>query len=50
MAKKAKAKKRGRKPGVKVGPYAKTMSFKSMIDDLKDIKSRLVKLEKILNG
>lgn len=44
------AKRRGRKPGVKVGPYNKAISLKAMIEDIKDLKIRLVKMEKILNG
>ncbi len=47
MAKKAKVK-RGRKPGVKVGPY-KTMSLKEMYNDIKNLKAQVAKLEKVLN-
>lgn len=39
--------KRGRKPGVKVGPYK--LNFSQIVARLKDIESRLSKLEKVLN-
>jgi len=42
-----KPKKRGRKPGVPVGPYK--MSFSQIVARLKEVESRLAKLEKVLN-
>jgi hypothetical protein len=42
-----KAKKRGRKPGVPVGPYK--MSLSQIVTRLKEVESRLAKLEKVLN-
>jgi hypothetical protein len=47
MAAKKKVK-RGRKPGVKIGPY-KVKSLSTIAKDLKDLKARVAKLEKILN-
>ena len=44
MVKKAK---RGRKAGVKVGPYK--MSLSQMMAEIKDLRNRIVKLEKVLN-
>jgi tagatose-1,6-bisphosphate aldolase non-catalytic subunit AgaZ/GatZ len=40
--------KRGRKPGVKVGPY-KTFSLREMMKELKELKAKVAKLEKVLN-
>ena len=43
------AKKRGRKPGVKVGPYVKsTYSLKQMAQEIKELKAKVAKLEKVL--
>jgi hypothetical protein len=42
-----KPKKRGRKLGVKVGPYKMTLS--EMSARIKQIESKLAKLEKVLN-
>ena len=42
-----KAKKRGRKPGVAVGPYK--MNFSQIVARLKTVEARLAKLEKVLN-
>ena len=42
-----KPKKRGRKPGVAVGPYK--MSFSQIVARLKTVEARLTKLEKVLN-
>jgi hypothetical protein len=42
-------KKPGRKPGVKVGPYKKLMSIKEMFNDIKELKARMAKLEKVLS-
>ena len=42
-----KTKKRGRKPGVPVGPYK--MSLSQMMAEIKDLRNRIVKLEKVLN-
>ena len=46
MAKKAK--KRGRKPGVKVGPY-KFITLKLLSEDIKELKAKIAKLERVLN-
>lgn len=46
MAKKAKKAKRGRKPGVSVGPYK--MSLTQMMTEIKDLKAKVAKLEKVL--
>jgi hypothetical protein len=40
-----KAVKRGRKPGVKVGPYK--MNLSEISNKLKDIEKRLAKVEKV---
>lgn len=42
-----KAVKRGRKAGVKVGPYK--MSLSQMMAEIKELKSKVAKLEKVLN-
>jgi hypothetical protein len=42
-----KTKKRGRKPGVAVGPYK--MSLSQMMVEIKELKSKVAKLEKVLN-
>jgi hypothetical protein len=42
-----KTKKRGRKPGVPVGPYK--MSLSQMMAEIKELKSKIAKLEKVLN-
>lgn len=39
--------KRGRKPGVQVGPYK--MSLSAMAKEIKDLKTRVTKLEKVLS-
>lgn len=41
-----KLKKRGRKPGVKVGPYK--MNLSEMAKELRDLRARVIKLEKVL--
>lgn len=41
-----KPKKRGRKPGVKVGPYK--MNLSEMAKELRDLRTRVAKLEKVL--
>lgn len=41
-----KTKKRGRKAGVKVGPYK--VSLKDMYSELKALRTRVAKLEKVL--
>ncbi len=41
-----KPKKRGRKPGVKVGPYK--MNLSEMSAKIKQLESRVTKLEKVL--
>ena len=46
MAKKAVVK-RGRKPGVKVGPYK--MNLSQMASEIKELRARVAKLEKVLN-
>lgn len=46
MAKK-KIVKRGRKPGVKVGPYK--LSLSQMAKEIKDLRTRVTKLEKVLS-
>lgn len=46
MAGKKKAAKRGRKPGVKVGPYK--MSLTQMMNELKELRTKVAKLEKVL--
>ena len=43
-----KPKKRGRKPGVKVGPY-KTINLREMMKELKELKHKVAKLEKVFN-
>lgn len=43
-----KPKKRGRKPGIKVGPY-KTISLKQLMADVKELRAKVAKLEKVLN-
>ena len=43
-----KPKKRGRKPGVKVGPY-KPKSLSEMWKELKELRAKVAKLEKVLN-
>ena len=40
-------KKRGRKPGVPVGPYK--MSLSEMMKEIKELRARIVKLEKVLS-
>lgn len=42
-----KTKKRGRKPGVPVGPYK--MNLSQMMAEIKELKSKVAKLEKVLN-
>jgi len=44
MVKKAKP---GRKAGVKVGPYK--MSLSQMMAEIKELKAKVAKLEKVLN-
>lgn len=39
--------KRGRKPGVKVGPYKMTLS--QLMNEVKELKTKVAKLEKVLN-
>ena len=46
MVKKA-TKKRGRKAGVKVGPYK--MSLNQMMAEIKELRAKVAKLEKVLN-
>ena len=41
-------KKRGRKLGVKVGPY-KPKSLSEMWKELKELRAKVAKLEKVLN-
>lgn len=41
-----KPKKRGRKPGVKVGPYK--MNLTQLMNEVRDLRSRVAKLEKVL--
>jgi hypothetical protein len=43
---KDKPKKRGRKPGVKVGPYGLTL--KQMYEEVKALRIKVAKLEKVL--
>jgi hypothetical protein len=43
---KDKPKKRGRKPGVKVGPYSITL--KQLRNEIKVLSSKVAKLEKVL--
>lgn len=43
-----KPKKRGRKPGVKVGPY-KTFNVRQMMAELKELRAKVAKLEKVFN-
>jgi hypothetical protein len=43
-----KPKKRGRKPGVKVGPY-KTINLREMMKELKELSAKVAKLEKVFN-
>ena len=45
---KKKAAKRGRKPGTKVGPY-KPKSLSQMWAEIKELRIRIAKLEKVLN-
>jgi hypothetical protein len=45
---KTKPLKRGRKPGVKVGPY-KTINLREMMKELKELKHKVAKLEKVFN-
>ena len=47
MAKSTKPKKRGRKLGVKVGPY-KLVSIKQLHTELKELRAKVAKLEKVL--
>ena len=42
------AKKRGRKPGVKVGPYKSSINLKQMAQEIKSLSARVAKLEKVL--
>jgi len=44
MVKKAK---RGRKAGLKVGPYK--MNLSQMMAEIKELKAKVAKLEKVLN-
>ncbi len=39
--------KRGRKPGVKVGPYK--MNLTQMAEEIKALKAKVAKLEKVLS-
>ena len=39
--------KRGRKAGVKVGPYK--MNLRQMMAEIKELKDKVAKLEKVLN-
>lgn len=41
-----KPKKRGRKPGVKVGPYK--MNLTQLMNEVRDLRTRVAKLEKVL--
>lgn len=41
-----KPKKRGRKPGVKVGPYK--MNLTEMMKELRELRIRVAKLEKVM--
>lgn len=41
-------KKRGRKPGVKVGPYNKITSLKDITAQIKNLQLRVSRLEKVL--
>lgn len=43
-----KAKKRGRKLGVKVGPY-KIVTIRLLAEDIKELKAKIAKLEKVLH-
>lgn len=47
MAKKTKPAKRGRKPGVPVGPYK--MNLSQMMKELKELRAKVAKLEKVLS-
>lgn len=47
MVKARKPLKRGRKPGIPVGPYK--MSLSSMAKEIKDLRNRVTKLEKVLS-
>jgi len=40
--------KRGRKPGIKIG-YYKTKSLSQMRKEIKELRARVTKLEKVLN-
>jgi len=48
MAKSTKPKKRGRKLGVKVGPY-KIITLKMLHEQLKELKAQVAKHEKVLS-
>jgi len=40
--------KRGRKLGVKIGPYNKIRTLKEMYNEIKELRNRVIKLEKVL--
>lgn len=47
FSKMTKPKKRGRKPGVKVGPYK--MSLTEMWKEIKELRVKVAKLEKVIS-
>ena len=42
-------KKRGRKPGVKVGPYKIIPTLREMYAEIKELRAKIAKLEKVLS-
>ncbi len=42
-------KKRGRKPGVKVGPYKIIPTLREMYAEIKELRIKIAKLEKVLS-